>query len=658
MNEHTSAILIANIGTVITHVLLVDEADGDGRVVSAVEVPSTVEPPEEDGSIAILQAAAEISERIGRQLLNNNRLLMPQTAERDGIDEVMIITSAGGLLNIVIGAVSEDISGRSLERAARSNYTNILQKIALDTNKRVDGQQDLTWIERQIQTLTGLQPDLVLLAGGLVDGARESLVRLAHIIGLTSLGARVDAEGTQQQSMSIRPVVFAGNSAASEAVIEALSGRAKLTVVDNIRPTLEQENLDPTRREIARLYDEMMLTNLPGIASLRRMSNTPIRPTAAAAGLMTRFLAELNQRQVLAVDVGAAATTAHYAAPQQFSPAVLGQVGVSLGAGEILAQVGAARIAAWLPFPISERELTHRILNSMIRPLLPPVTQEDLLIGLALAREALALAYKALQDEQPNPLYDLLIASGGIFRHVPAGLAALALLDGLQPLGQQSVLAIDMHLDRLGLMAAGGAMIFANPEIALTLFEQDLLQNTPLATCIVVNGEEQLGAQAVEAELRIEGGETRRIQVAYGQIGRIPVHPDERGQLIVRPRGTMRVGANAPGTEASSALAAIHESVLGVIIDARGRPLTMAGEQATRQQQIWDWMTALGAVTGPLPYETMPAPVDEMPSIIPSFLPAGQAGTGYPTAQGPLNDLASLRQTVEAPKKRGLFGKK
>ena len=657
MNTHTTATLIANIGSIITRVLLVDEVDGDARVVSAVEVLSTVEPPEENASVAILHAAAEIYERTGRNLLHQGELLMPQSPERDGIDQLVVVTSAAGLLHVVIAAVAEHISGHSLERAARSNYTTVLQKIALDTNKRIDDQQGMTWIERQVQTLTGLQPDVILIAGGLVDGANEALVRLAHIVGLTSLGARVDDDGRQHQSMRTRPVIFAGNTNASEAVIEALSGRAKLSIVENIRPALDRENLDPTRREIARLYDEMLLANLPGMAALRRLSTVPVRSTAAASGIMTRFLAELNKRQVLAVDVGAAATTAHYAAPQLFTPIVLGQIGVSLGAGEILAQAGAAKIATWLPFPISERELAHRILNMMVRPQLAPISAEDTLISLALTREALRLAHTILHDDHPNPVYDLLIASGSALTHVAPGLAALALLDGLQPLGQQSVLAIDLHLDTLGLMAAGGAMIFAHPEAALTLFEQDLLQNSPLATCVVVNGEEQLGATAVEAELRVEGGETRRIQVAYGQLGRIPVHAGERAQLIVRPTGRMRVGANAPGTEAASPLAAIHESTLGVIIDARGRPLALPSDQVERQQRIWAWMTALGAVSGPLPYETTPAPVDEIPMMA-SFLPAGQTLPPGASPAAPLNDLASLRQTVEAPKKRGLFGKK
>ncbi len=657
MNKHTTATLIANIGTVVTRVLLVDEADGDARVVSTVEVFSTVEPPEENACAAILHAAAEISARTGRNLLNQDQLLMPQTAERDGVDQLVVVTSAAGLLNIVIAAVAENISGRSLERATRSNYTTVLQKIALDTNKRIDDKQGTTWIERQVQTLTGLQPDVVLMAGGLVDGAKESLVRLAHIVGLTSLGARVDDDGIQHHSVRARHVVFAGNHSASEAVMEALSGRARLRIVDNIRPALDIENLNPTRQEIAHLYDELILSTLPGMRELRRLSNQPVRTTAAASGIMTRFLAELNKRQVLAFDVGAASTMVHYAAPQQFTPVVLGQLGVSLGAGEILAQVGAAKIATWLPFPISERELSHRILNIMLRPQIAPITQEDTFISLALTREALHLAQTVLEDEHPNPAYDLLIASGAALTHIDPGLAALALLDGLQPLGQQSVLAIDLHLDMLGLMAAGGAMIFAQPEAALTMFEQDLLHNTPLATCIVLNGEEQLGATAAEIELRIEGGETRRIQVAYGQIGRIPVNQGERAQLIVRPTARMRVGTNAPGTEAASPIAAIHESTLGVIIDARGRPLSLPSAQAERQQRIWEWMTALGAVSGPLPYETTPAPVDEIPTMV-SFLPAGQMPAPGVSPAAPLNDLASLRQTVEAPKKRGLFGKK
>src|SRR5439155_23807335 len=121
-------------------------------------------------------------------------------------------------------------------------------------------------------------------------------------------------------------------------------------------------------------------------------------------------------------------------------------------------------------------------------------------------------------------------------------------------------------------------------------------------------------------------------------------------------------------------VAAISGSALGVIIDARGRPLRVPDDSLARRQLLWDWLVALGAASGPLPYVAdEPAPellIPPSPSPLggngnitfvettpppPSDSPAQPAGD---TSQALDHDLARLRQTVEEPKKRGLFRRK
>jgi hypothetical protein len=653
-NDH--AALIAEIGSITTRVTLVDIVAGEARLINHVEVPSTIEPPQEDATIAILAAAVEIGEMTSRRLIEGGRLLMPQSNEGDGIDQLVALTSASGLMSVVIAAIAADISGRSAHQATLATYTSVLQTITLDNSIRTDEGRDTSWIERQVQLLTGLQPHVVLIAGGLDDGAQDSLIRLAHIIGLTSLSTRVTSEGTQEQSVMARPVIFAGNNQARERVIEALSGRARLKIVDNLRPTLEDERLEPTRRELMALYNEQILPRLPGWSALTRLVHSPVQTSAVASGLMTRFLAELTNRNVLAVNIGSSATTLHCIGADGDTPIILGNTGTGLGIGTLLAESGPAAIARWLPFPISERNLTHQLLNKMLRPQLHPATRDDLLLEHAAAREALRLANAALLNERPNAVYDLVIAGGGVLEHVPhPGLAALIILDALQPSAKKSLLAVDLHLDTLGLLAACGALATTNPDAALSLFERDLLSNTPLATCVVALGDGQPGTAAVEAELRVSGRAPIQITVAHGQIGRLPLDPGERGQLIIRPTSGVRVGQNQPGAEVASEVGALVGSWLGVIIDARGRPLRLPEGTAERQQLLWDWMVALGAESGPLPYETTAPAAELAPPILPPFIPAteAEAPPGADLAPSLDSDFVRLRQTVEEPKKRG-----
>jgi hypothetical protein len=670
MPHNSGALLLANIGSVTTRVTLLDVVDGEIRLIGQASVPSTTEPPYENAVIGILDAATQLSEITGRQLMRDGSLLLPQTNERDGVNSVVAHTSATPPLNIVIAAVSNEMSARSAARASRSTYTTIMQTITLDDAAgRSNGsapEGDRSWIERQVQTLMSLRPDLVIIAGGLEDGAQDALVRLAHIVGLTAFTTRVDADGQQRQDINKRRVLFAGNTFARERVIEALSSRADLQVIDNVRPALDGERLEPVRQSIVRLYNETVLPTMPGAAPLRRLSNAPLVTTSDATGLMTRFVAENYRRATLTIDCGSASTGAYFATAGDYAPVVFGGIGTGYGLGGLLAERGVAAIARWLPFAISERDLTHWLLNKMLRPHLVPASRDDVLIEHAVAREALSMAVGALRDERAGLAYDYVIAGGGVLAHAPQpGLAALTILDALQPSAEETVLAIELHLDTLGLIGSCGALAFSDPDAALTVFERDLLRNTPLATCVVALGSGRPGEGAIEAELKEVGGQVRRITVAHGDIGRLPLAPNRRAQLTLRPASNVRIGRNAPGEEVASEVAAISGSALGVIIDARGRPLRLAEEPAGRQKQLWDWLVGIGAAQGPLPYpvaELIPSPPISVATAGPSITFTDSSAPAVPTTppgQVSLdNDLAKLRQSIEEPKKRGFMRRK
>ena len=171
MPQKPSATLVAEIGSVTTRVTLVDTVDGEARLIGQASVPSTTEPPYENAVIGILEAATQLSEATGRQLMRDGSLLMPQTAERDGVDTVIGVTSAGAPMGVVIAAVSSEVSARSALHASRATYTSILQTVTLDDAAGVAAGNDSSWIERQVQALLSLRPDLVIIAGGLEDGA-------------------------------------------------------------------------------------------------------------------------------------------------------------------------------------------------------------------------------------------------------------------------------------------------------------------------------------------------------------------------------------------------------------------------------------------------------------------------------------------------------
>ncbi len=629
MSEQSGAILVAEIGSLTTRVLLVDVVEGEYRLISHAEKPSSIEPPYQNAAIAILEAAAQITEMTGIRLIKDGQLLMPQTKERNGVSHVVVVTSASGTLSLSIAAIASDISARSALNACHSAYTNVLNTITLDDFARQQEQQPVTsesvvettrgkkkaqkapassrrsqsWIERQVQSMLATEPDAIMIAGGLEGGAINPLIRLAHIVALTTLRTSVDSAGMQQQRSTTYPIIYAGNSQARKHIVPILEDRAQVLVVENVRPTLEQENLEPVMSELTRLYDEHILPKLAGFSVLQGLSETPIKTVGVSQGLMTRFISERYDLSVLSLDVGATNSTAFFASPGEYLPTILGNCGTGYGITTVLKESGLSNIRRWLPFSMKNKDLLHWILNKLLRPHVIPTTHEDLFIEHAIAREAMRLVMDTMTSKKHALYYDMVVAGGSVLTQAPPGLALLTILDALQYAAEDTVNTLNIHLDILGLLQGCGALASLDPDAAVTVFERDMLQNIPLATCVVALGEGRTGKVALQAELDTgKKGGKKKVKVRHGDIVRLPLVPGQRGQLTLRPTASVRIGRNAPGKVVKSDLAAISGSMLGIIIDARGRPLRLHEDSNRRRIQIWDWLVALDVVEGANPY--------------------------------------------------------
>src|SRR4051794_3940708 len=106
MATHPNAFFIAEVGTALTRLTLVDLVDGDFRLVARSEAPSSIYAPEADLNVALIQLAATIEKTTGRQLVRDGRLLIPPDDDGHGVQRVAITTSAAGVLSIAIAALA------------------------------------------------------------------------------------------------------------------------------------------------------------------------------------------------------------------------------------------------------------------------------------------------------------------------------------------------------------------------------------------------------------------------------------------------------------------------------------------------------------------------------------------------------------------------
>src|SRR5262249_5722093 len=104
------------------------------------------------------------------------------------------------------------------------------------------------------------------------------------------------------------PVIYAANKNARDQAQKILEQHFAFTAVDNIRPTLEQENLAPAREAIHEVFLHHVMSHAPGYKKLLSWSPVPILPTPAAVGDMVQSAAKQFNKQILAVDIGGATT--------------------------------------------------------------------------------------------------------------------------------------------------------------------------------------------------------------------------------------------------------------------------------------------------------------------------------------------------------------
>jgi len=239
----------------------------------------------------------------------------------------------------------------------------------------------------KIARIRELSPDMILLSGGTDGGTVSHVVELAEYIAAARPRPRL--------GHTFRlPVIFAGNRDAREQVQKALGNQTALTITDNIRPTLETENLGPARAAIQDLFLEHVMAHAPGYDKLIEWTGAPIMPTPAAVGKIMQTIAERRGINVIGVDIGGATTDVFSIFDGRFTRTVSANYGVSYNISNVLAEAGPAGVLRWLPLPLDEAELKNRVKNKMVRPTTVPQTVPDLMMEHALSRCALSLSFQ------------------------------------------------------------------------------------------------------------------------------------------------------------------------------------------------------------------------------------------------------------------------
>jgi len=438
--------------------------------------------------------------------------------------------------------------------------------------------------QRQSEQMRQLHPHAALILG-LAEGLAGAMpLQEACQLVISSVQEINQQEAPGPYKL---PVIYAGAPQFVEAVKRMLNGYAEVTRVEALSSPAQ---LGPTSMAANALYERDVIQQMSGYDRLRSWSQTPAVGVSSSLSSLVRFLAQHYAMNVTAVDVGSSTTTLMMAGERnEFIPLVNPGTGVGTGMGNILQQVGFERIARWLPFFISTDEIQQYVMNCVRRPQAIPSSHREISIMQAFAREAIILTYEAAMQDNPGPFdADLILATGGVLSLTPKyGQAALMLLDALQPRGVTSLV-----LDRTMLISQLGAVATVAPIAAVQVNENDAVMHR-LGTCVVPFGTLPAGQPAIRVGIEYSNGRHVTAEVMTGSIELIPLKLNEQALLTLYPAPTVDVGLG-PGERARAA-EEIDGGLVGLIIDARGRPLTFPNNDAERQARLLQWMQVIGA---------------------------------------------------------------
>jgi uncharacterized protein (TIGR01319 family) len=593
LEEEMKYILVTDVGSTTTKARLFKKTNDGWRYILSGEAPTTVEAPFENVIMGVRNAIREIEDLTGLEILSKDGMIIKPYSKGHGIDFYCTTSSAGGGLQMMVAGVIKTMTVESANRAALGAGSIVMDAIAID-----DGRPDYQKIER-VRTL---RPDMILLAGGTDGGASTLVMQIAEIIAASDPKARLGVDYKL-------PLVYAGNKRIHPAINKLMGGKFALTIVDNLRPTLEIEDTEPARRAIHELFMEHVMSHAPGYPSLMKWTDLDIMPTPAGEGMAVQLIASVEKKNVIGVGLGGATTNVYSVFDGRFVRSVSANLGMSYSICNVMKEATIDNILRWLPFKMEKSALIDSLRNKMIRPTTIPQTLKSLMVEHAVAREAIRLGFRhhktiatrlkgiKMAERMGGDIFEqtmketyidmtkisIIAGTGGLLSHAPLRVQSLMILtDAFQPEG-----ITKLYQDSVFMMPHLGVLSTAFPEAAWNIFEKDCLVR--LGTVIAPSGTAKLGDPVINIKLEMPDEKILEKEVNFNELIRIPLEEDKKAKAVLEPKSNFDIGGGL-GKKIESI---IYGGVVGIVIDARGRPLIIPKEDEERRRTLLNWYNSV-----------------------------------------------------------------
>lgn len=556
MTPTSDEIVIVQVGTGTSAAGLYRLGDGTVRALARVE--------------AAWAGAGELLDLLGR------------AAGRELGPSVPVLTLPQEPWPVLVAGVARGITAESVYKAVQDAGLAASDILSVD-DRRMDHEK-VAAIRRA--------PKRAAVLGGGVDAGLLEFGQGQQVTDMAGLLARGLLPGAV-------PVVYAGSREALPGVEKALEGHA-LILAENPRPVLEEENLEGLVKVLVNVYREAAGPAVwPWGLAFRRglaLVQPGLGDNVLAVGLHG------TSAEVASVIDGQAHRTGYqedWPEPRRMASRTLPW----------------DTVAQWLPWPAGDQE-ENVLENFRLRPATVAMEPREMLVrhayhrvllGRALAEHqemvstlrglkkarTIADVFADRQTTGGTTLVDMkriknIIAAGPAWREYGILALALALVDGLQPVGLTGLL-----WDRDDIIVAAGVAAMEWPA-QTTPSGDGLVQGlVPLGAVAAITGRSGAGLGHVLGRVEWStGGEHFQEPIQAGVVRRFPLPAGQWRVNIVPARG-VDAGAG-PGQPVSGM---VPGGPAGLIVDGRSRPVRVhTGRDPDTWRQVARWYEGVGAM--------------------------------------------------------------
>ncbi len=507
----------------------------------------------------------------------NGELIWPYYDTGLGVDRIAVVISGGPRLRTVILGLTEEGSikvGRALVESLPLDTVGVFSLTALLDKPAM------------IDKLAELHPEVLILTGGENGGAEKPVDGWIDVLKLYC----------QLIPEEIKPdILYAGNALLESSVKRYLEPLSNLFVVPNIQPDRQSRDLVPAQAALNQIIIDRWQEKIPGYKDLVSRTKAKTGTRSFMLGRMVRYLSSTNrktQKGVIACDLGNCSTT--IAAGLDETSAILTDPtwdNISDSLNEAVIEY----VHHWTAESVSREEVHQYLSNRVLLPSFIPEDSQGLEIFLAHARYQLhQAALRLLENHSWFPYkpgkgligqFEPIIVSGAILAQAPTlGQSLLMVVDGLQPWGVTTIVLDRYHiLPLLGLVGAN------EPVLPTHVLASDAFES--LGSVVTAVASLPPDEPVLNIEVKTDNAKDYEVEVLQGTLRRLVIPSEVTAELTLKPSKETDIGFGGPGV---GGRLKVPGGSIGVVIDARGRPLQLPEHDGKRVELLKHWQLILG----------------------------------------------------------------